>query len=365
MRTQGRRRRGAVTWGVVACVAVATVACAEEASPEDVGRALSSSGGADDAGGPVVLEDHWHAAYGVYVCDRFLPPEPQFETAEGIHTHGEGVIHVHPFAEAAAGAGATFDLFLRGSEVDVDGGVLTVGDERYGEGVGGDGESCDGEAADVRVAYWPDATATADPPEVVGEDAGDLRFRGDGEAYTIAFVPEGADIPPPPTVDRLAELSAADGSTGTPGPGTSDPGAADPGYTDPALAQEVLGRTPPEPDPPPEDTPADAAEAEAVIEGRGDGAVAGDMLTAHYVGVLADGTVFDESWSRGEPITIRIGVGEVIPGWDEGLVGARPGDRVRLVMGADKAYGAEGSADGTIPPDAALAFEVDVVDVAR
>jgi peptidylprolyl isomerase len=359
MRTQGRRRRGRVLGGVVACVAVVAASCAEEADPEDVGRALSAAG--DDAG-PVAFEDHWHAAYGVYVCDRFLPPEPEFETAEGIHTHGDGVVHVHPFVEEAAGAGATLGLFLRGSEVGVDGGVLTVGDDRYGEGAGGDGESCDGEAAEVRVAYWPDAGAADEPPEVTTGDVADLRFRRDGEAFTIAFVPEGADIPPPPTVDRLAELGGVDGTTGTSAPADPAPSA---GWSDPALAEEVLARTPPEPDPPPEDTPADTAEAETLIEGRGDAAVAGDTVTAHYVGVLADGTVVDESWGRGEPIAVQIGVGQVIAGWDEGLVGARPGDRVRLLIGADNAYGAEGSADGSIPPDAPLAFVVDVVDVAH
>jgi FKBP-type peptidyl-prolyl cis-trans isomerase len=134
-----------------------------------------------------------------------------------------------------------------------------------------------------------------------------------------------------------------------------------PEYVNPELADEVLAREPPVPVPPPEDTVADALEPTTLIEGEGEGAAAGDTVTVHYVGVLADGTEFDQSWSRGDPFPVTLGQGQVIAGWDEGLIGAKIGERRHLVIGADNAYGASGQ--GEIPPDAPLAFDVDVIDV--
>jgi peptidylprolyl isomerase len=139
--------------------------------------------------------------------------------------------------------------------------------------------------------------------------------------------------------------------------------APEPEYANPELAEEVLAREAPDPEPPPGDTPADAVETETLIEGEGTGAAAGDQVTVHYVGKVPDGTVFDESWSGGQPFPVALGQGQVIPGWDEGLVGATIGERRRLVIGADNAYGAEGRPDGGIPADSPLAFEVDIVDI--
>jgi FKBP-type peptidyl-prolyl cis-trans isomerase FkpA len=134
-----------------------------------------------------------------------------------------------------------------------------------------------------------------------------------------------------------------------------------PGYTNPELAEQVLAREAPAPQPPPADTAATALESSTLIEGEGEGAQAGDLVTVHYAGVLSDGTPFDDSWSRGEPFPVTLGAGEVITGWDQGLVGVKIGERRHLVIGADNAYGASGS--GSIPPNAPLAFDVDVVDI--
>jgi hypothetical protein len=135
-----------------------------------------------------------------------------------------------------------------------------------------------------------------------------------------------------------------------------------PDYANPELAEEVLGREAPDPEPPPEDTAADALESQTLIEGEGEGVAAGDSITAHYIGKLADGTVFDQSWERGEPIgPIVLGQGSVIPGWDEGLIGAKIGERRHLVIGSENAYGAQGQ--GEIPADAPLSFDIDIVDI--
>jgi peptidylprolyl isomerase len=135
-------------------------------------------------------------------------------------------------------------------------------------------------------------------------------------------------------------------------------------YSNPELAAEVLARDPPIPANAPADTPPDAVEVETLVEGEGDGAAAGDTVTVHYVGVLADGTEFDQSWNRGQPFPVEnLGQAAVIDGWNEGLVGATIGERRRLVIGSDKAYGSEGNPAGGIPPDAPLVFEIDVVDI--
>jgi FKBP-type peptidyl-prolyl cis-trans isomerase len=137
-------------------------------------------------------------------------------------------------------------------------------------------------------------------------------------------------------------------------------------YSNPELAEEVLGREAPDPEPPPEDTPRDAIESETLIDGSGDTAVAaGDTVTVHYIGKVPDGSVFDSSWERGEPATFPIGQGEVIPGWDEGLIGAKIGERRRLVIGSDNAYGEQGRPDGGIPANSPLAFEIDIVDITQ
>jgi FKBP-type peptidyl-prolyl cis-trans isomerase len=135
-------------------------------------------------------------------------------------------------------------------------------------------------------------------------------------------------------------------------------------YANPELAAEVLARQPPVPADAPANTPADAVDVETLIEGEGEGAKAGDTVTVHYVGVLPDGTQFDESWSGGQTFDVApLGQAQVIAGWNEGLVGAKIGERRRLVLGSDKAYGAAGSPDGAIPPDSPLVFEIDIVDI--
>jgi FKBP-type peptidyl-prolyl cis-trans isomerase len=136
-------------------------------------------------------------------------------------------------------------------------------------------------------------------------------------------------------------------------------------YSNPELAAQVLAREPPVPANAAADTPQDAVEVTTLIEGQGEGAAAGDTVTVHYVGVLSDGTEFDQSWSRGQPFVVEdLGQASVIPGWNEGLVGAKIGERRRLEIGSEKAYGAAGNPP-TIPANAPLAFEIDVVDIRK
>ncbi|ANW96354.1 peptidylprolyl isomerase [Wenyingzhuangia fucanilytica] len=99
-----------------------------------------------------------------------------------------------------------------------------------------------------------------------------------------------------------------------------------------------------------------------VIQASGSGkkAAKGKMVSVHYKGQLADGTVFDSSYKRKEPIEFAIGVGQVISGWDEGIQLLEVGDKARLVIPSHLGYGPNG-AGGVIPPNATLIFDVELV----
>jgi len=99
-----------------------------------------------------------------------------------------------------------------------------------------------------------------------------------------------------------------------------------------------------------------------IQEGDGKKAIKGDMVSVHYKGQLLDGTVFDSSYKRKEPIDFTIGVGQVISGWDEGIQLLKVGDKARLVIPSNLAYGSQG-AGGVIPPNAPLLFDVELVNV--
>ena len=99
-----------------------------------------------------------------------------------------------------------------------------------------------------------------------------------------------------------------------------------------------------------------------IQKGDGQKAEKGNMVSVHYKGQLADGTVFDSSYKRNSPLDFQVGVGQVIPGWDEGICLLNVGDKARLVIPSDLGYGSAG-AGGVIPPDATLIFDVELMDV--
>lgn len=97
-------------------------------------------------------------------------------------------------------------------------------------------------------------------------------------------------------------------------------------------------------------------------KGTGKQAEKGKTVSVHYKGQLADGTVFDSSYKRKQPLEFPVGVGQVIPGWDEGIQLLQVGDKARLVIPSDLGYGSRG-AGGVIPPDATLIFDVELMEV--
>jgi peptidylprolyl isomerase len=99
-----------------------------------------------------------------------------------------------------------------------------------------------------------------------------------------------------------------------------------------------------------------------IEEGTGPAPEPGEVVSVHYTGTLADGTVFDSSRERGEPIQFALGRGMVIPGWDQGIAKMKEGGKAKLIIPPDLAYGEQG-AGGVIPPNATLTFEVELVDI--
>jgi len=100
-----------------------------------------------------------------------------------------------------------------------------------------------------------------------------------------------------------------------------------------------------------------------IQKGDGKKPKSGDTVSVHYKGQLADGTVFDSSYKRNQPLDFSVGVGQVISGWDEGISLLQVGDKARLVIPSDLGYGARGAGGGVIPPDATLVFDVELMDV--
>ena len=139
--------------------------------------------------------DHWHAAYGVWICGEFQEPLSDLSDPYGIHTDGDGLIHIHPYSRSAYGANATLGLFADTVGIEFSEASFSLPSGELFES----GDECDGEEGVVRVLEWePDAS----PEEVVthSEEFGSVRLTADGAAYTIALMAldtPAADLFPP------------------------------------------------------------------------------------------------------------------------------------------------------------------------
>lgn len=97
-----------------------------------------------------------------------------------------------------------------------------------------------------------------------------------------------------------------------------------------------------------------------LVVGTGAVPVSGKKVTVHYTGTLENGKKFDSSLDRGQPFVFRIGAGEVIPGWDEGVISMKVGGKRKLIVPSQLGYGPAG-AGGVIPPNATLIFDVELL----
>ena len=101
---------------------------------------------------------------------------------------------------------------------------------------------------------------------------------------------------------------------------------------------------------------------EDLVIGTGATAAVGDAVTVNYVGTLTNGTKFDSSYDRGQPYAFRIGAGQVIAGWDQGVPGMKVGGKRRLTIPPSLAYGNQ--AYGPIPANSTLVFEIELLSIA-
>ena len=200
---------------------------------------------ADGSGVPRVndgvnTDAHWHAAFGIYVCDTFQPKitgtkEEQGVDSQGntvllndkfqllgVHSHGDGIIHYHPYSTKSSGNRAKLGVFLDVYDIEITDTEVDLpadqGDEKWTT----DDTKCDGKDTDLVVRVWD----RFDQPGVyhdVVTDFDNIRLINDGMVFVVAFVPKGDDIPQPDWAAELPTLGAADG--GNVAPSTTIAGA--------------------------------------------------------------------------------------------------------------------------------------------
>lgn len=179
--------------------------------------ARSSSQTGSDAANPPRVGDHWHAAYGVYLCDHFaINVSDRSPDALGIHSHDDGLVHIHPFSTGAAGKQAKFARFFDQTGLQVNNSEIKLpaaspfGGRTYKEGE----TKCDGKPAEITVTHWKSALDAAQgkkPDQVMTKDFANIRFTEDLGAYTIAFAAKGTKIPYPPRALDVANPSDVQG----------------------------------------------------------------------------------------------------------------------------------------------------------
>ena len=102
---------------------------------------------------------------------------------------------------------------------------------------------------------------------------------------------------------------------------------------------------------------------EDIVEGSGDSPNQGQIVVVHYTGWLTNGKKFDSSVDRGEPFEFNIGVGQVIQGWDQGVLTMKVGGKRKLTIPPELAYGDRDVGGGLIPANSTLVFEVELLDL--
>jgi len=213
-------------------------------------------------GGAGVAQDHWHAALGFDICGTFAPNITDEADPTGIHTHGDGVVHIHPASVVAAGRRATLGVSFDAVKAKISSSQIRL----PGQAGKSNGDKCGDKAGEVQVRTWRDRKPDTPGLPYLGNPA-DLRPR-DGELVTIAFLPKGTkndDIPRPPSaaqLEKLNDVGPTATSTTVPGadatastvPGAPPDATQPPGSTQPTDSTQPSGSTQP-----PGSTPAPTA----------------------------------------------------------------------------------------------------------
>ena len=149
-------------------------------------------------------EDHWHSAYTIYDCGEQVPRFRNEVDPDGIHSHGDSLIHIHPYNSSATGDDARLGVFLDAMDASIDVDGIFADNGEFAPILAEDG--CDGEPGVIKVARWN--IGAAGGPEIIEvheDDFDDIRLLGDGEGFSFALVAVGDD-PPPPASDVVASL---------------------------------------------------------------------------------------------------------------------------------------------------------------
>ena len=203
----GRTRRGSTSWvwpGLMAAVVIlgtAGIVYSRDQRQPDNTRPLPAADGRPG--------DHWHAAIGFYICGSFVPNLPEGDDPLGIHGHGDNVVHIHPFGASSSGKRATLGVYFDtvGAEISDDRIELPGQDTKR------NGDRCDNGPGRIQPKVWA-TRAPTDPGRIVEGDPSNIRPQ-DNQLITIAFVPEGTDIPRPPSEPSLDALTDVPGATTT------------------------------------------------------------------------------------------------------------------------------------------------------
>jgi len=171
---------------------------------------------------PVENLDHWHAVYGVYSCNapgegdqKYLPAFQSTQSDTGIHSHGDGLMHIHPFVSAASGDSAQLRHWITEMNIEITPERILVNNiyDPREELIAGE-ECADGTGtAEIKLLHWDfDFQAQADDrpdPEVITEDFGLVNFEHDREVYVFAYVSEDTDLAdiPIPSAERFNTLN--------------------------------------------------------------------------------------------------------------------------------------------------------------
>ena len=200
----GRTKRGQGSWFFPTLITTVVI----------LGTALivvSRNSRQPDNSPPRIGVHHWHSAIGFYICGTFTGNIPDNgQDPLGIHTHGDGVVHTHPFSSQAAGRRATLQVFLDTLDIDVSANSLKLPIE---DTTHKNGDKCGDKAAVLQTKVW-DSRSPEDTGRIVTGDPGNIRL-GDSQLITVAFVPEGDEIPKPPSEAQLDNLSDVPGASTT------------------------------------------------------------------------------------------------------------------------------------------------------
>lgn len=225
----GRTSRGKTPWGwysaisIVVILGTVLVVTSRNETQERVGARGQEH---------PTINEHWHAAYGFYFCDQFSPPlADNGRDPLGVHTHGDGIIHVHPFSQAASGKRAVFDVFSRTMGITVDKTRIKVGQTEFENG-----DKCGDKPGEVRVLV---------NGKPFDGDPGDVHFE-DRQAIVIAFAPKDATIPEqPPSFAGLNNLSDVVPGAPQGGPNQATTSSTAPGQAPPPSEAPPSSEAPP------------------------------------------------------------------------------------------------------------------------